>query len=69
MILKDINGNKITDKSECIEHLSNGDSYKTMLAYSKAIIHKDVLYYTRLIEDPVKAKRKYTQYTYKIKKQ
>lgn len=65
----DINGNKITDESILVEHCSNGDTYKTTITYSKNIIHKNILFYTRLSEDRLKVKRKYTQYTYKMKKQ
>lgn len=65
----DINGNKITDESKCIEHHPDGDTYVSSSPITQPKSYPGLLYYTCLSEDRLKLKRKYTQYTYKMKKQ
>lgn len=65
----DINGNKITDNSKCIEHHCDGDTYKSKLPVTQSIVHKELLYYT-LLQAPgsLIRSREYTNFEYRIKK-
>lgn len=64
----DINGNKITNKSKCIEHHPDGDTYVSRTAIVTAKLYPNNLYYTRLSEgNSTRRTRKYTEFKYKMK--
>lgn len=66
----DINGNKITDESNCVEHHPDGDTYVSGPTIAQFKSHPNLLYYTRLYEgNSTRSAREYTNFKYRIKKQ